>query len=1568
VRSALGALSLSVLFASAFVAALLLHIDAPSSRRAIAVLISDTATEQLGGRVEVMSIEQISLRAIDVGQISLRDRGGRPVASAYSARVRYDALSVVIALLRRETPTIDRVVVDRATIALIAEEDAFLARANGPVTGRAENTFRVAIRAIDIRSLDVLGRVAGKWIAAHGEVEGLSLQIAPEGVTIASPRIAIAVEPGIAPAETWVELAGSLRVPTHVVAGDLPVLVDRAEVHLASAGAHATITATADERSYAAHLEIPTVAPEILALLTGGHPVARAPLSANVDVRGTMELATVRGVVTVGDGSAAIDARVEVSALNETPSAARPRIGIGEARVRVLGLELAMFGWPALSVSSDLLVRATNTERGLALTVAADGGTSFDGRAALLALDASALIGPNRTLEASGAARATFGRARANATFRLEKRFLAATITSSVPALEELAALHHAPIAGRVDLEGALDVDLDKKTFAVDVHAHAIRFRHPALAIPEGAIAVQAEGPFRAPRLATAIVAPRLVLSPTAARPLPLNDVDLRIAGTPKSIGLSGRLSTDAGQKIAIVTHISPTPEGTRITGTTLHLERDSFVAEVAVKNVTLAGHAVRVDGFRMSSTAGGLRLDGSYDPRRHQLSVDAASTPLDLPALMRGVGLEELGLEGTLTVGIKLATIARRPSTAHEAGILRLDDEPRVTATSAPAALPYLSGRAKFELDDFYAPNVGHLSAHVDVDVEDRLVAGDVEIAVRDRSRIDLRGAALVDGRLDDPRALAAASWHLDLRASRIELARISAFLARRATFAALPSIVAGLVDIDGHVERRGKNAPPTGLINVATRGLGMVAGTTRIEGIDLRVRASVDGAEPTVLHAVAEAHDFRGPIAVVHAGIEAAWGKLWAPGGLSDLPLALDAIVLPRDFERYPRVLRNALPVHGKLGVIAKGSGTLGAPKLELRARIDELSGIAGAVHDLDLTLSYDGAIAKLMGTVAARTAPTKKLLSLDGELELRAADVLSGGVVPWTARLDAQLDDLPIDLLVARSGVSGKASGFIHFVRNQNVATLEGSIDVDKLTVGDASFDETHLTVRVDERAATASALVRGRDGHLDATLEVPLSWRTGAFPDVAVGAPIEATLDAKDLRLKLAEPFAPGVDGLDGKVNARITAKVSKKADGHYEGAPEGIISLREGVIVVDELAERWEHVRADAKLAGNKLEVAPFELRGRSGGRATISGHAILDGFSPNAFHFQIDTERGPFAQQGVKIGDVTGSIKVDGRLVKLPDGRDQLVIDLTLDPLAIQIAPAAEGPVQPLDDDLSINVKQPIARRVRPATAPGEGRAVSIAIHLPRPIWVRRHDVHIAVRGDPKIDIDGLANLGGEIRVEADPASVLIQPSWVEVSGKRFYLQQSRILLEGHADFDPGIDVDARWQAADRTIVQIRVTGHVRAPRIVFDALDERGKPLGLTRGEVMSLLALGRRDPGNLMFQLEAEKGAVQVATSVVSGVTEVILGKELRKWLPASGSMPFVALREPSGYALENTYLETASDTAGARLRVNVVGQTVPRAMFGVEWRFRRTWALLTTVGDTGSTLVGLVWQYRY
>lgn len=1588
-----------MVFVGAFGTALLLHLNAPSARRAIAAFASDAASRELRGRVEVVSIDKLSPRALDIGEITLRDPSGRPVASVYGAHLRYDALALASAVFRKGTPTIDRIVVERINVALIPNDegvptlvDAIALRNPQPAKGPGEktpSTFRMALPAIDVRTLEVFGEAAGKWIGAHGEIEKVSVNIAPEATSVAAPRIAVDLSSGHAPAETSIEISGAMRIPTHGSEGELPVLIDRAEVRLSSAGAHATITATADGHTYDAHVEIPTVAPAVVAAITGAPPPAFAPASATFDVHGTMDLVEVHGVANVGSGAAAIDATVDLTAFDENPSKALPRVGLGEARVSLRGIDPASFGGPSMPISTDFTARATATERGTEVTLAADGGAAIEGKPATFEIDATAMIAPNKSIDASGTAHAKLGGANADVTFSVALRGTAgtahATMAGSAPALEELAAIHKSPISGRVDLEGAIDVDLRKQTFAATARAHAIGFRHPSVAVPEGAIAVQAEGPFSEPKFVAAVVARQLVLSPANADPHRLHDVDLRIAGTPKLIGVAGKLSTDAGQNVALSTHFAPSTVGARVIGTKLRIERGTFIAEVAVKDVSLDRGVIRVEGFRMSSTAGGLRLDAKYDPKRHELNLDAASTPLDLPALLHGAGLEDLGIKGTLIVDAKLATIARKPlSASGEAGILGLDDAPRpTTKKKAPGDLPYLTGHLKFDLDDGFAKKIGDINAHVDVDVEDRLVAGDVGFSIKNLIRVGLNGAALVDGRLDDPGAWMNASGRVDLRVPRVDLAKVTAFLQKTALFGPTPPRLAGFVDIDGHIERRGKNAPPTGWVSLDTHGFGMVSGNTTVEGIDLRFRAALDGAhdkngaldptKPVKVYAVAEARDNKGPLAVVHAGTEGAWEKLRAAGSaLTDLPLTLDVIVLPRDLDLYPHVLSSALPVHGKLGLMGRGTGTVGAPKIELRARLEDITGTEGTVHDADLTLTYDGAVGKLMTAVAARRDPTKKLLSLDGEVKVRAADVLAGGVIPWTAKLDAAFDGMPIDLLVADTGVSGKAKGAIHLdhINDPNVkaADVDGRIDIEKLTVGDAVFDETYLMVRVDEQAANASAVVHGKDGHLDATLKVPLAWKNAASPSIAPGAAIEATLDAKDLRLKIAEPFVPQVDALDGKLNARITASVTKKSDGHYQGAPEGTITLREGLVIVDAVGERWEHVAADVKLADNKLALPKLELRGRTGGRAKVSGYATFDGFFPETFHVQIDTKRFPFSQEGAKVGDVSGTIKVDGKQVPLPDGREKLVIEVTPDPLTIDLDPAAGKEVQSLDNDPSIIVHQPIGPRIAPPQAAGEGKAVKISVHLPHSVWVRREDLRIALTGNQEINIDGLAKLGGELRVDANPASNLMQRSWVEVAGKRFYIQQSRIALQGNEDFDPKLDIEARWQAPDRTIVQVRITGNLSTPRISFKALDESGAPLGLTQGEVMSLLVLGRRDAGSSKMQKEAEKGAASQAASLVSGMTQAIFGKQLQKWLPAAISISFAPGRYSGGYQLENIYFEVAYNSAGARMGPQAIGQTVPRTTFGIEWRFHRMFSLMTTIGDTGSALIDLLWHYRY
>jgi hypothetical protein len=523
-----------------------------------------------------------------------------------------------------------------------------------------------------------------------------------------------------------------------------------------------------------------------------------------------------------------------------------------------------------------------------------------------------------------------------------------------------------------------------------------------------------------------------------------------------------------------------------------------------------------------------------------------------------------------------------------------------------------------------------------------------------------------------------------------------------------------------------------------------------------------------------------------------------------------------------------------------------------------------------------------------------------------------------------------------------------------------------------VGDALFEEAYLTVKVDENAASANVRVHGRDGALDAKANVPLVWANAASPAVRPGAPVEADLDARNFRLRIAEPFIPAVDDLDGRLDAHLSARVTRKAtpdaNGAWDGAPEGTITLRDGVIVADAVGERWENVTADVKIANNKIDLPKLELRGRRGGRATLSGNATLDGFLPRVFHADLETKRFSFASEGARVGDISGKIVVDGKMVPLAAKRKQMVIDVTLDKLVIDLAAEAGKQVQPLTQDPTIIVAQPIGPPIPPPPPPGTGMPLKVTVHIPHPVWVRRDDLRIAVDGNPSVSIDGPAKLAGEVRIDANPGSQLRQRSWVEAAGKRFYVQQSRIAFEGNEELDPLLDLDVRWQAPDRSIVQVRVTGRLKNPKIAFRALDESGASLGLTQGEVMSLLVLGRRDAGSAKQQQQAEKGAAQQTASLVQGMTGAIVGSQLQKMLPTSVSLSLAPGRYSGGYQHKNIYFEVAYNAAGARMGPQAIGQTTPRTTFGVEWRFARMWALMTTLGDTGSALVDLLWHYRY
>jgi hypothetical protein len=1610
-------LGLSAVFIGTLAVSAVAHLDAPSARRALAPILSDLASDPLKGRIEIKDIEHIALLRrgwIDIGEITVRDPEGTPVLSAYGAHVRFGPIQLVKAFLSKSgaTPTLDRVVVDRVNVALIpSSEDgsptlasAFQTKVPGgspPGPPKSASTFRLAIADASIRELGVFGTVSNMPLDVRGQVLHANAAIMPDATWVNVEGLSLAVAPieGVMNAPVYVDGSTEVRIPVVADPRSVGPELRNVRVALSSGDVHAFVSGHVEETSISAHVSVPQTSPNALAAVLGTPPPLPVPASLELDIHGTPDRADVVADAKVGDGTVSLSANVDLAALAQKPGPEQPRIGIAEGHLVVAGIAPRIFapGAPALTVGTDAIVQATATTAGIEVTVKGTStGAPEKGNAASVDVDAQALLGKG-SVTSKGTVVASAEGARAEVRFDFEQHagggHANAAITANVPRVEDLAHfVPGLPIRGGVDVVANVGVDLEKQTFGATATVHGRSISHPSATIPEIAIVAHAGGTFTDPAFGAVVEAKKIVLSPKAQKPIVLHDVNAKLAGTPKLVGLGGHVRTDLGQDIDLATHLSPTPTGFRLAGTHVLLKRGDFSGDLAIKELALVGTSIKVSGFRLSSTAGGVRLDGTFDPKKNTMDFDVASTPLDVEALARAAGIEDGSFRGKLLLDVKLATLPasqRKLITEHEgteSSHLHLEEKPAPAKIGSGGA-PYLSGRVHIDLHDGHADDVGDINAHVDVDVEDRLVAGTVDVAVKDLARVMVRGAAMVPGRLDDMKAWGDAIGRVDLHIPTVDLTKVEAFLAQR--MKTPPPQLSGTFALHGHLERANKDGAPSGNINAWTRNFAYAQGATVVQGVDLRIKASVDSSTdasgehgapnpnaPMHLDLVVDAHDKKGELAIVHVGTEGTWNKLLKAGSaLSDMPVIADVVVPARALHDLPPSIAKGLPIDGVVGLSATLRGTIGAPKLEVRATMDDVVGEGGQPHLAFFSTTYDGDKAKLHLDFAPKRNPDRRQVLLDAEVAFSAKDALAGKPT-WSAKGDLELVKFPIGIVGGAMGLKGQANGKIHLDHvndpNAKSATVDGRIDFAKLRIGDTAFDQAYVVVKVDDQAASGELVLHSTDGKksgsIDAKGRVPLAWKNAASPSIAPGSPIEGTVDVKGLRLAILKPFIEAFDEIDGRLDAHLTAHVIKNAAGKWVGAPEGMITVRDGVIVAGSVGTRWSDITADVEVKNGKIAIKQIDMKSLGRGRAKITGEAVLDGFTPKTFHVQLDSKRFGIAASGAKIGDLTGKIGVDGKMVPNGDGRDRMDVVVTLDDITMDLAAEAGKKVQSLEEDPSIVVAQPIGKPVEPPKPGGSSMPMNVKFVIPHPIWVRRDDLRVAIDGNPTIAIDGLAKLSGEVVINANDTNPWQQRSWIEVAGKRFFIRESHVKFEGNEELDPLLDVHARWKAPDTTLVEVIVTGHVSAPKIEFKALDSNGQDAGLSKGEIMSLLVLGRRDAGSAQQQQQAEKGAASQAASLVEGMTGAILGRQLQKMLPVSVSLTVAPGRYAGGYQHDNVYFEVAYNAGGSQMGPTSIGQTQPKTTFSIDWRFAKMWSLLTTVGDTGATLVDLIWTYRY
>jgi hypothetical protein len=1540
---------------------------------------------------------------------------------------------------------------------------AFAPRHPTPEVPAPPSQLRLLVRDAALGSLRVGGTLSGRRYSVEGRLAGVRVLVEPAAthVRIDALRVLSAPVAGLTRSGVDLVLQGVVELPTLSSPDRVSIVVRGVSARLHAGNTDATAEGAFDGVHLVGRIRAHSR--DALGSLLDAPVPLRGATSASIDVAGTLHRIDWAARVFASDAlHARADGWVDLDALSAARHAPDANAPIADAQLELAdvhadafapaappvrattrlslhavadatGTSLAIdggslardpsFGEPS-SARSGLRAAAASPSRSALPPLPTDIDDPFRARPKLddllrLAVHARAHHGDEGTT-ASGTLAVLLDGARAGVEFELERRpagqaagpstspprppsaavsRVAAHLSLQVPALSALRAVR-LPLRGALDVDVDAEADLEARTFAVRGSFGARELIAEAGVIPSLAVALRAGGPFATPWFDASLAVPEVRLAPDArGKGEALRDVRARAHGTTTALEVEASLRTSAAQRLELSSSLERSPSSLRVHDLRAKLVRGAFRGEVALRSLALSGSTVSVQGLRLASTAGGLRVDATVDWSRHRYDVDLASTPLDIASLSEALALDLHGARGLVTLQAHTSTLPGpsrydfSPVAADDRGTPLGDlAEPRIPSARLrrPANDPRLTGRLRVDVTRGWLPVIGELGGHLTIVLDDRLLEGGARVSVKDLVDAKVRFGGAIAGRADDPKALRAAIGHVDLSIADLDLGRVHALLAKRGV---APSMqLAGHVALDGRVTRATPEAPPEVAVTFKTRELAVASGATLVAGIDLHGAASLvrlvgragEGAR-VQLGVELRASDGRGRFATLTIGCAAGWSEVQAlvrgdpridRRRLLDQPFRVALVVPRRPAQELPAAVRRAIPLDGALSAELHLEGTALAPKLTLDATLADVKDAAGLLHTLGLRTTYDGkrvhGHVEIAPQAAARGTSRPGLLA-DLEVVADAAAILTSNGAdthaepPWTAKLDAKLDALPLELFPAFGALNaaGSATGELHVegLHDPRAAypVVRAALGVAGLRFGPDRFDETKIDLHVDPRGARATLTMHGPAGSAEVGVDAPLVWERALVPGIAPNAVVTSTVKAKSLRLKPFEALITPLDELDGRLDVDASASVGYGATG-ASGAPAGLrvtalqgsIHLHDGTLVVDAVGDRWQHVVLDARLGLEKIELEKLHLEGVHG-KADATGNVTLASLAPKALHLELKTDKLAFSTGGIPRGDLSGKIVVEGDLrdPKLPK------LDVTITPLTLDLAPSSDRKPQELDDEPSIVVRQPI-HKPRAPTVKARSAQLRIAVHLPTNVWIRRDDLRIALQGEPVVEVAGDAvTLSGELSAER---------GWVQALGKRFTIDHAKVKFDGTSELNPTLDLAVNWDAPDASKVTIAISGRLETPKVTLTA----DPPA--SQSEIMSLLALGRRDAGSATNQAQADRSAAAETAAVVQGFTGALLGQQLQKILPSEMSISIQGgdqglgdARIGGGYQLKNVYFEvdyrTSSQQPGSSLT-----ETQPRTTFGVEWRFKPTWALITTFGDTGSAAVDLVWHYRY
>ncbi|HVU00720.1 MAG TPA: translocation/assembly module TamB domain-containing protein [Polyangiaceae bacterium] len=818
------------------------------------------------------------------------------------------------------------------------------------------------------------------------------------------------------------------------------------------------------------------------------------------------------------------------------------------------------------------------------------------------------------------------------------------------------------------------------------------------------------------------------------------------------------------------------------------------------------------------------------------------------------------------------------------------------------------------------------------------------------------------------------------ELRAD-VSLARLARLFPRHSLPA---SNIRGRATVRGTFERHAGGLPDLALeghtagfaLAGATRPLPPSDGTAvdapppfRIAGVDLDVRARCSVARRRV-DVEATLRDRRGTLA--RASLASTLGDAVTAGGVSDpdvleaVPFSVHAVVPERAVEDFPAPF--ARPGHaGTFSADVRAEGTAREPVVDGFVRLAgyrEAELGAGRSVTIDARLRYERSEGHLLADVTTGAGPAA---SLSGHVNADLPAVARGDARDYEAELHAVLDRLPLRTLpwLDERHVRGAATGSGDVAFGSRMApSARVNLRIPDLAVGRLGGGALSFEAAADAKRLQTALRIVGEDGSVRATADATPPWPRALVPaEPATGRFAKIDLEAQRFRLALLRPVASAVvSGLDGRLDGGFHVDA---ADGR-DTVMSGKLVVSGGSFEVPMLGEGLTGVRASVLFDPNgTIRVPDLAAFGASAGTVHGSASARLEGTSFLDARARVEIPRSdpmPVAFEGQALGELWGKISAtarrDDRAVRAAVDLDGVTVSVP-ERSTRSLQPLAPAPRVVIGHYRGPNEFEALDLGGVPTNvASPDGLGFVLSVHA-RDVEVRRGaGLRVRVGGDA----DVASHPGKPVTVTGE---LSLRGGFLDVEGKRFEIERGTVTFVGEPD-NPQVFVTAAWPAPDGSRVYADFAGPLRTGKVTL-----RSDPPH-TRSEILSLILFGTTD-GNVAPGGGQGNSATAAGTASAASLGGGVAAQGLDRALDDLTGLDVTARVDTSQAGSPRPELEIriARDVSVAiahALGVPAPGTNPDRNFATLDWRFRRHWSVETTFGDAGSSMLDLVWQYRY